>query len=140
MNIKTKSFSTRSGSGRHSRRASLVAAVVAASALVVAHSAFAQSASGLITSEQALMESASSSYRYTPPLSFGPPSDGPVLAPAPLQPLDAQSGSTYVASPPTGLIEPSGYPPTDEVINPNRSEMMPTGSFGRPGAYPGAIR
>jgi hypothetical protein len=79
MNMKTKSFLTKSDAGRRSRRASLAAAIVAASALVIAHSVFAQSESGFIAGDSAPLGSAPSFSGYTPPLSFGPPSNNDLL-------------------------------------------------------------
>ena len=131
--MKAKSVSTRSVSRCLCWRASVAATILAASALVIAQPSF---AGGYIAGDPQPFGASAGSSDYSAAPSFDEPSDGPVLAPAPLQPFVSESGSMYVPPPPDGLVQTPGTPPVN-TARPN--EMLP-GSFGRPGVFPGTFR
>lgn len=131
--MKTKSFSTESLPRRLFRRTQLAATILAASALLVAHPVF---AGGYITGDPQPFGANPGFSDYGAGQSFDDPSDGPVLAPAPLQPFVSESGSMYVPPPPDGLVQTPGTPP----VNLSRPQEMLPGSFGRASAFPGTFR
>jgi hypothetical protein len=99
----------------------LVATIIAASALVFIQPVFAQTDGG--SSSELSTDTQESPMDPT----FEEPwVDGPVLTPAPEQPVQPQPGSMYVPPPPVGLVEPFGHPP----INPNSPVPIPHYSLG----------
>jgi hypothetical protein len=99
----------------------LVATIVAASALVFIRPVFAKTVVGSTPEMSADTQESSMDPSFEEPWH-----DGPVLTPAPLQPIQSEPGSIYVPPPPVGLIEPFGHPP----INPSLPELMPSPSLG----------
>jgi hypothetical protein len=95
----------------------LVATIVAASALIFIRPVFAKTVVGSTPEMSADTQESSMDPSFEEPWH-----DGPVLTPAPLQPAQSEPGSMYVPPPPVGLIEPFGHPP----INPSLPELMPS--------------
>jgi hypothetical protein len=137
-NMKTTSF-THSSSPHFSRRASLAATILAASALVFVRLGFAQVPHGsdpdnpepwgatIVTNPANSAEA--SPYSFDEPYDYpAPSSDGDALAPAPEEPADTAPGSVFVPSPPVGLVEQYGHPP----MNPNFPELMVPNTMGTP--------
>jgi hypothetical protein len=105
----------------------LVATIAAASALVFIRPVFAETYAGFPVISSDSQESFPDTQESSMEPSFEEPwSDGPVLAPAPEQPMQPEPGSMYVPPPPVGLIDGLGHPP----INPNLPELPPSGSLG----------
>jgi hypothetical protein len=105
----------------------LVATIAAASTLLFIRPVFAETYAGYPVISQDTQESSQESSMepsFEEPWSDG--SDGPVLAPAPEQPLQSEPGSMYVPPPPVGLIDGVGHPP----INPSFPELPPPDSLG----------
>ena len=98
----------------------LVATIAAASALVFVRPVFAETYAGFPVSSPDSQESSME------PSFEEPWSDGPVLTPAPEQPIQPEPGSMYVPPPPVGLIDGIGHPP----INPSFPELTPSPSLG----------
>ena len=98
----------------------LVATIVAASALVFIRPVFAETHGGFPEISPGTQESSMD------PSFEEPWHDGPLLTPAPDQPVQPELGSIYVPPPSVGLIEPFGRPP----INPNSAELTPPDSLG----------
>jgi hypothetical protein len=125
-----------------SRRASMLAAIVAASALVFVQPVFAQVPSGSNPDDPEPWGSTivpnTSDYGDTNLYSFNEPhdyaapaSESPTLAPPPQQPAGTEPGSIYVPPPAVGPFEPYDYPPIDTA---------PPDSFARPdGGFRGAV-
>jgi hypothetical protein len=144
--MKTTSF-TPNNSPRFSRRASLVAAILAASALFFVRPGFAQVPAGSDPDNpepwgSTIVTSPANSGDATP-YSFDEPydyaarsSDGAALAPAPEEPADTAPGSIFVPPPPVGLVEQYGHPP----MNPDLPELMVPSAIGRPGELETPIR
>ena len=106
----------------------LVATLAGASMLLIVQPVFAQTDEAPAAPDESFEE---------------PWTDGPILAPAPVQPEEAAPGSMYVPPPPVGLIEPFDHPP----ISPNSPALIPPDSVGIPaggfhpeGAFHGPIR
>jgi len=100
----------------------VVAALVAASAIVFVQPMFAQTDGG---------STAESGGAVAPSFEepWGESSDGPALAPAPESPVEPQPGSMYVPPPPVGLIERPGLTP----ISPTSPELLPSTSMAGTG-------
>jgi hypothetical protein len=98
----------------------LVATIVAASALVFIRPVFAETYAGYPVSSSDSQESSME------PSFEEPWHDGPQLAPAPQTPMEPEPGSMYVPPPPVGLIDGVGHPP----MNPDLPELMPSPSLG----------
>ena len=99
----------------------LVATIVAASALAFIRPVFAQSGSGYTSEISPDAQESSMDPSFEEPWH-----DGPDLAPAPQQPIEPEPGSMYVPPPPVGLIDGVGHPP----MNPNLPELMPSTPLG----------
>ena len=101
----------------------LVATIVAASALVFIQPVFAQVDGG-----SAREFSADTHESSMVPSFEGPRGDGLFLMPAPQQPVQSEPGSMYVPPPPVGLNEQFEQP----SIHPNSPALMPQHSLGIP--------
>jgi len=105
----------------------LVATIAAASTLLFIRPVFAQTYAGYPVISPDSQESSPDAQGSSMEPSFEEPwGDGPVLAPAPDQPMQSEPGSMYVPPPPVGLIDPAGHPP----INPSFPELPPPDSLG----------
>ena len=91
----------------------LAATLAGASVLLIVQPVFAQTEGAFTGPDESFEE---------------PWSDGPILAPAPLQPEAAEPGSMYVPPAPEGLIEPFDHPP----ISPNSPTLIPPDSMSIP--------
>jgi hypothetical protein len=144
--MKRTSF-THNSSPRFSRRASLAATILAASALVFVQPGFAQVPSGsdpdnpepwgatIVTSPASSGDA--TPYSFDEPYDYAvPSSDGAALAPAPEEPAGTAPGSMFVPPPPVGLVEQYGHPP----MNPNLPELMLPNAISRPGELETPIR
>jgi hypothetical protein len=127
--MKNRSSLANGSSRRFGRRASLVATFVAGAALALVPPAFAQTGGDSLDDWQPSMAPNQAESEDNGATSFEEPwDDGPVMAPAPEQPVDPAPGSTFVAPPPVGLIEPWGHP----AISPTSPTLIPPDSFARP--------
>ena len=98
----------------------LVAIIVAASALAFIRPVFAETYAGYpVISSESQESSMDPSFEE-------PWHDGPDLAPAPEQPIEPEPGSMYVPPAPVGLIDGVGHPP----MNPDLPELTPSPSLG----------
>jgi hypothetical protein len=152
--MKTTSLSSNGCSRIFSRRASLVATILAASAVIFAEPVFAQVPSGshpddperwgstIISSPSPTNSGDASVYsfddhsfddpRWVPLPSY----DDPYPTPAPQQPAENLPGSMFFLQPPAGLVDPFGLSPVNPATMPElklpKPELMLPETMGRP--------
>jgi hypothetical protein len=128
--MKTTSLSSNGCSRIFSRRASLVATILAASAVIFAEPVFAQVPGGFDPDDPNF-------YSFDDPSWVPLPSyDDPYPAPAPQQPAENLPGSMFFLQPPAGLVDPFGLSPVSPATMPElklpKPELMLPETMGRP--------